>query len=322
MFSCLSSDQGVEGDFTQQKPEAAAGGGAGLWKLHEQGSEGERLRLQGVFAQQDRWYQIQYRQVRTFFSCNTKTFRQSQKERHEIYKSHIWNRECVNIDETPDGFSCLNLHNKSNILHIWHVHCFEGRSSSVCLCLQKHHSPALPDHHPGEEIPQSPDVPGGPAEYLRGSQSQVGGAVENLLSDTPVSSKYILYILCQTITFLFLQHDRDGERYRQPAQRLEKCGERESQRSMRWYMLCVAHAVTQCSAQGYSSFFLQFSGAGIPEEAAAGAGRQVRVGGEPVHHRGQLQLLRCGGLSRRGQGTGKSLRPYRLPRPGQHRHRL
>ena len=50
------------------------------------------------------------------------------------------------------------------------------------LCLQKHHSPALPDHHPGEEIPQSPDVPGGPAEHLRGSQSQVGGAVENLLS--------------------------------------------------------------------------------------------------------------------------------------------
>lgn len=38
-------------------------------------------------------------------------------------------------------------------------------------------------------------------------------------------------------------------------------------------------------------------GAGIPEEATAGGGRQVRVGGESVHHRGQLQLLRCGGLA-------------------------
>lgn len=39
---------------------------------------------------------------------------------------------------------------------------------------QKHHSPALPDHHPGEEIPQSPDAPGGPAECPWGCQSQVG----------------------------------------------------------------------------------------------------------------------------------------------------
>lgn len=54
MFSRLSSDEGIEGDLTQQEPEAALGGGAGLWKLHEQGPEGERLRLQGVFAQQDR----------------------------------------------------------------------------------------------------------------------------------------------------------------------------------------------------------------------------------------------------------------------------
>lgn len=53
IYFCLSSDQGFEGDPTQQEPEAAVGGGAGLWKLHEQGSEGERIRLQGVFAQQD-----------------------------------------------------------------------------------------------------------------------------------------------------------------------------------------------------------------------------------------------------------------------------
>lgn len=60
-----------------------------------------------------------------------------------------------------------------------------GPAQTVCtsLCLQKHHSPALPDHHPGEEVPQSPDVPRGTEEYLRRSQSQVGGAVENLLPD-------------------------------------------------------------------------------------------------------------------------------------------
>lgn len=39
--------------------------------------------------------------------------------------------------------------------------------------LQKHHSAALPDHHPGEEILQSPDVPGGPEDHPRGGESQV-----------------------------------------------------------------------------------------------------------------------------------------------------
>lgn len=39
--------------------------------------------------------------------------------------------------------------------------------SLIVVCsLQKHYSPALPDHHPGEEIPQSPDVPGGSAEHF------------------------------------------------------------------------------------------------------------------------------------------------------------
>lgn len=33
---------------------------------------------------------------------------------------------------------------------------------------QKHHSAALPDHHPGEEILQSPDVPGGAEDHPRG----------------------------------------------------------------------------------------------------------------------------------------------------------
>lgn len=42
--------------------------------------------------------------------------------------------------------------------------------------LQKHHSAALPDHHPGEEIPQGPPVPGRAAECPRGSQGQVGRA--------------------------------------------------------------------------------------------------------------------------------------------------
>lgn len=35
--------------------------------------------------------------------------------------------------------------------------------------MQKHHSAALPDHHPGEEILQSSDVPGGPEDHPRGS---------------------------------------------------------------------------------------------------------------------------------------------------------
>lgn len=49
-----------------------------------------------------------------------------------------------------------------------------------------------------------------------------------------------------------------------------------------------------------------YAGARLPEKAAAGAGRQVCVGGEPVHHCGQFQLLWRGGLPHRGQGAGKS----------------
>ena len=75
-------------------------------------------------------------------------------------------------------------------------------------------------------------------------------------------------------------------------------------------MLHTAQSVTLCLAQSSSLIFFlpgSFSpaGAGVPEEATAGAGRQVRVGGESVHHRGQLQLLRRGGLSHRGQGAGE-----------------
>lgn len=50
-----------------------------------------------------------------------------------------------------------------------------------------------------------------------------------------------------------------------------------------------------------------FSGAWISEEATARAGGQVCVRSESVHHCGQLQLLRCRGLSDWGQRTGKSL---------------
>lgn len=88
------------------------------------------------------------------------------------------------LDETPYGWSFVNAHNRSNILPIWHVRRLEGRSGSrPCVCLQKHHPAALSDHHPGEEIPQSPDVPAGPAESLRGGQSQVGGAAKHPLPD-------------------------------------------------------------------------------------------------------------------------------------------
>lgn len=54
------------------------------------------------------------------------------------------------------------------------------------------------------------------------------------------------------------------------------------------------------------SFWFPLAGTGIPEERAAGARWQVCVGGEPVHHRGQLQLHWCRGLSHRGQRTGES----------------
>lgn len=47
------------------------------------------------------------------------------------------------------------------------------------------------------------------------------------------------------------------------------------------------------------------TGAGAPEEAAAGGGRQVCVGGESVHHGGQLQLLGRGGLAGRSQRPGE-----------------
>lgn len=47
------------------------------------------------------------------------------------------------------------------------------------------------------------------------------------------------------------------------------------------------------------------AGAGAPEEAATGVGRQVCVGGESVHHGGQLQLLGRGGLAGRSQGPGE-----------------
>lgn len=70
-------------------------------------------------------------------------------------------------------------------------------------------------------------------------------------------------------------------------------------------MLRNVGAVIQCSSVPFiftSISLLDLSvspptGAGTPEEAAAGAGRQVRVGGESVHHCGQLQLLRRGGLA-------------------------
>lgn len=65
-----------------------------------------------------------------------------------------------------------------------------------------------------------------------------------------------------------------------------------------------ADSPTRRAADSSSPFLIP--GAGVPEEAAAAAARgQVCVGGEPVHHGGQLQLLRCGGLPERGQRPGE-----------------
>lgn len=62
--SLLSSDQGLQRGAAQPQSEAAAGGGAGLWELHEQRPEGQCLWLQSVLAQQDRRHKVEHRQVR------------------------------------------------------------------------------------------------------------------------------------------------------------------------------------------------------------------------------------------------------------------
>lgn len=128
------------------------------------------------------------------------------------------------------------------------------------VCLQKHYSAALSDHHPGEEISQSPEVPGGPAEYLRGSQSQVSKSREQWFPNVFLifvckicqqlwfNSWHIKRVFCtgwiicmgnlifsyflfkwMVMTFLSsTQYDGAGKRYRQPAQWIKKCRERKS----------------------------------------------------------------------------------------------
>lgn len=53
----------VQGGGPEQEDDSDPGGGAGLRQLHEQGPERQRLRLQGLQSQQDRWHQVQHRQV-------------------------------------------------------------------------------------------------------------------------------------------------------------------------------------------------------------------------------------------------------------------
>lgn len=50
---------------------------------------------------------------------------------------------------------------------------------------QEHHSAALPDHHPGEEILQGADVPGGPEDRPGCSQSQVGDLLVRTRASLP-----------------------------------------------------------------------------------------------------------------------------------------
>lgn len=137
----LSSDQGLQGDFTQQEPEAAAGGGAGPGQLHEQGPEGQRVRLQGVLAQQDRRHQVQHRQVR---------------------------KRWAGVGGAG-GAGCAGAGGGVFLVLVFF------HASRVDVCVQERHSAELPDHHPAEEVPQGPGVPGGAAEHLRGGKSQVGG---------------------------------------------------------------------------------------------------------------------------------------------------
>lgn len=61
---------------------------------------------------------------------------------------------------------CLMFHDGS--INVQHV---VDKTSVVCS--QKHHSAALPDHHPGEEVSKGASVPGGFKECSRGGQSEV-----------------------------------------------------------------------------------------------------------------------------------------------------
>ena len=59
----FSYPERIQGGGPEQEDDSDPGGGAGLWQLHEQGPERQCLRLQGLQSQQDRWHQVQHRQV-------------------------------------------------------------------------------------------------------------------------------------------------------------------------------------------------------------------------------------------------------------------
>lgn len=59
-ISLCSTDQGLKRGVAQSKSQAAAGGGAGVWQLHEQRTERQRIWLQNLFAQQDCRHQVQH----------------------------------------------------------------------------------------------------------------------------------------------------------------------------------------------------------------------------------------------------------------------
>lgn len=61
-FFC-SHPERLRGGGPEQASDSGPGGGAGLWKLHEQGPAGERLRIQGFQPEQDRRHQVEHRQV-------------------------------------------------------------------------------------------------------------------------------------------------------------------------------------------------------------------------------------------------------------------
>lgn len=111
-----------------------------------------------------------------------------------------------------------------------------------------------------------------------------------------------------------IELEKDMGNLRSGLKSVESVSHKDLRENSRYVTITLFYSV-YCRNTVALSFFspldvllLDHIGAGVPEEATAGARRQICVGGESVHHRGQLQLLRCGGLAHRDQRAGKSRR--------------
>ena len=76
LLSVFSSESRIQGGGAERDAASAPGGGPGFWELHEQRTTRERLWVQSVQPQQDRWHQVQHRQVQFIvqFFCSSWAF--------------------------------------------------------------------------------------------------------------------------------------------------------------------------------------------------------------------------------------------------------